>query len=100
MCPTRRFPASVRATIDGVVLYPPRLGMTTGLSFSTRATHEFVVPRSMPITRSMNDPLVGSPPTSGASSARLSYHLGALSDAPAPALVWRRGGVQRQYTLR
>src|SRR5260370_4315468 len=35
--------------------------MTTGLSFSTMATHEFVVPRSMPITRSMKIPLVGSP---------------------------------------
>src|SRR5215475_10047230 len=60
MWPTRRLPVSVRATIDGVVLYPPRLGMTTGLSFSTMVTHEFVVPRSMLITRSMNDPLVGS----------------------------------------
>src|SRR4051812_25178647 len=53
MCPTRRFPASVTATIDGVVLYPPRLGITTGVPFSTMATHEFVVPRSMPMTFSI-----------------------------------------------
>jgi hypothetical protein len=50
MWPTSRLPASVKATIDGVVLYPPRFGMTLGVPFSTMATHEFVVPRSMPIT--------------------------------------------------
>src|ERR1700744_1215011 len=53
MWPTRRLPASVMATIEGVVLYPPRLGMTVGTPSSTRATHEFVVPRSMPMTRSI-----------------------------------------------
>src|SRR5580704_15903828 len=53
MCPTSRFPASVIATIDGVVLYPPRFGMTVGTPFSTIATHELVVPRSMPITFSI-----------------------------------------------
>src|ERR1700721_906084 len=57
MCPTRRLPASVTATIEGVVLYPPRFGMTIGLPFSTIATHEFVVPRAMPITF----PIRGSP---------------------------------------
>src|SRR5688572_7244754 len=54
MCPTRRFPASVTATMLGVVLYPPRLGMTTGVSPSITATQELVVPRSMPMTRSMD----------------------------------------------
>src|SRR5437773_8570890 len=38
------------ATIDGVVLYPPRFAITTGVPFSTTATHELVVPRSMPMT--------------------------------------------------
>src|SRR5262245_3750441 len=54
MCPTRRLPASVIATCDGVVLYPPRFGMTTGVPFSTIATQEFVVPRSIPMTLSMS----------------------------------------------
>src|ERR1700690_1604594 len=53
MWPTRRLPASVTATIEGVVLYPPRLGITVGIPFSTIATHELVVPRSMPITFSI-----------------------------------------------
>src|SRR3954462_518244 len=56
MCPTSRLPASVTATTLGVVLYPPRFGMTTGVSPSKMATHEFVVPRSMPITRSIPSP--------------------------------------------
>src|SRR6478609_9227257 len=56
MCPTSRLPASVTATTLGVVLYPPRFGMTTGVSPSKIATHEFVVPRSMPITRSILSP--------------------------------------------
>src|SRR5688572_20737638 len=50
MWPTRRLPFSAIATIDGVVLYPPRFGITTGVPSSTIATHEFVVPRSIPIT--------------------------------------------------
>src|SRR5580692_10795789 len=58
MCPTRRLPASVTATIDGVVLYPPRLGITVGTPFSTIATHELVVPRSMPITFSIRRDLL------------------------------------------
>src|SRR3954466_4279042 len=53
MWPTRRLPFSAIATIDGVVLYPPRLGITEGVPSSTIATHEFVVPRSMPITLSL-----------------------------------------------
>src|SRR5664279_3640946 len=56
MWPTSRFPASVTATTLGVVLYPPRFGMTTGVSPSKIATQEFVVPRSMPITRSILRP--------------------------------------------
>src|SRR5437762_605586 len=56
MCPTSRLPASVTATTLGVVLYPPRFGMTTGVSPSKMATQEFVVPRSMPITRSILSP--------------------------------------------
>src|SRR5688572_12232522 len=39
--------------MDGVVLYPPLLGMTVGTPSSTMATQVFVVPRSMPTTLSI-----------------------------------------------
>jgi hypothetical protein len=35
--------------MDGVVLLPSLLGMTTGSLPSITATHEFVVPKSIPI---------------------------------------------------
>src|ERR1700690_3286077 len=60
MWPTSRLPASVTATIDGVVLYPPRFGIPVGCPFSTIATHEFVVPRSMPITFSIRSSVLSS----------------------------------------
>jgi hypothetical protein len=47
--PTRRLPFSVNATTDGVVGDPERFLMTRGTESSTTATHEFVVPRSIPI---------------------------------------------------
>src|SRR5450432_177365 len=71
MCPTSRLPASVMATIDGVVLYPPRFGTTVGTPFSTMATQEFVVPRSMPITLSIRARLPS--PAGGVTSRGLSY---------------------------
>ena len=48
--PTRRSPVSVKATTDGVVRLPSALGMTTGSPPSMTATHELVVPRSIPMT--------------------------------------------------
>src|SRR5512134_2674613 len=48
--PTSRSPASVNATIDGVVRAPSVFSMTRTSLPSMTATHEFVVPRSMPIT--------------------------------------------------
>src|SRR5450830_1609174 len=48
--PTSRSPSSVKPTIEGVVRAPSRFGMTWGEPTSTTATHEFVVPRSMPRT--------------------------------------------------
>src|SRR5579872_1576310 len=48
--PTRRSPSSVNATIDGVVRAPSEFSMTLGVDPSMTATHELVVPRSMPIT--------------------------------------------------
>ncbi len=53
ICPTSRSPASVNPTIEGVVRLPSEFGMTTGSPPSMTATHEFVVPRSIPITLPM-----------------------------------------------
>src|SRR5262249_29929217 len=48
--PTNRSPSSVKATIDGVVRMPSEFSMTFGFLPSMTATHEFVVPRSIPMT--------------------------------------------------
>src|ERR1700710_1318907 len=48
--PTRRSPSSLNATIDGVVRMPSAFSMTFGVLPSITATHEFVVPRSIPMT--------------------------------------------------
>src|ERR1700676_63803 len=48
--PTRRSPLLLTATMDGVVRAPSALGITTGSPPSMTATHELVVPRSIPIT--------------------------------------------------
>ncbi len=47
--PTRRSPVSVKATTDGVVRAPSTLAMTLGSPPSITATHELVVPKSMPM---------------------------------------------------
>src|ERR1700739_809439 len=49
-CPTRRSPSSVTATIDGVVGMPSAFSITLAVLPSITATHEFVVPRSIPMT--------------------------------------------------
>src|ERR1700733_9078328 len=53
VCPTRTSPESVKATIDGVVRAPSEFSMTFALLPSITATHEFVVPRSVPIALAM-----------------------------------------------
>ena len=47
--PTNLSPVFVNATTDGVVLAPSVLATTTGFPPSITATHEFVVPKSIPI---------------------------------------------------
>ncbi len=47
--PTRRSPPSVKATTDGVVRPPSEFSSTVGSPPSRMATHELVVPRSIPI---------------------------------------------------
>src|SRR5512138_2213259 len=51
--PTRISPSSVYAMIEGVVREPSEFSMTLGLPPSMIATHEFVVPRSMPMIFAM-----------------------------------------------
>ena len=47
--PTRRSPSSWMATTLGVVRAPSAFSTTLGALPSMMATHEFVVPRSMPM---------------------------------------------------
>src|SRR5215471_3496163 len=47
--PTSTSLSSVYATIEGVVREPSEFSMTLGVPFSMIATHELVVPRSMPM---------------------------------------------------
>ena len=49
ICPTNLSPFFENATTDGVVLFPSGFGITTGSPPSITATHEFVVPKSIPI---------------------------------------------------
>src|SRR5213082_2982034 len=51
--PTRRSPSSVNATIEGVVRMPSAFSITFGVLPSITATHELVVPRSIPMTLPM-----------------------------------------------
>jgi len=48
--PTKRSPSLANATTDGVVRLPSAFGITTASPASNTATHEFVVPKSIPIT--------------------------------------------------
>ena len=48
-CPTSRSPLLVKATTDGVVRAPSWFAMTVGCPASITATHELVVPRSIPM---------------------------------------------------
>src|SRR4249920_1483221 len=53
--PTSLSSSSVKATIEGVVLEPSAFSSTLGLEPSMTATHELVVPRSMPMTLAISD---------------------------------------------
>jgi hypothetical protein len=48
--PTSLSPSLVKATTDGVVLAPSEFSITFGTLPSIMATHELVVPRSIPMT--------------------------------------------------
>jgi hypothetical protein len=51
--PTSRCSSFVNATTDGVVRPPSAFGITVGSPPSRTATHELVVPRSIPIVFAM-----------------------------------------------
>ena len=51
--PTSTSSSLVNATMDGVVRSPSLFSITRGLPPSMMATHEFVVPRSIPMTLPM-----------------------------------------------
>src|SRR5262249_6948216 len=53
-CPTSRSPSSVKARIEGVVRMPSAFSITFGVLPSITATHELVVPRSIPMTLPMS----------------------------------------------
>ena len=57
--PTSLSPSLVKATTEGVVLDPSAFSITLGFLPSITATHEFVVPRSIPITVPFTSELCG-----------------------------------------
>src|SRR5580765_6267036 len=59
--PTSRSPFLANATTDGVVRKPSAFAITLGSPPSMTATHELVVPRSMPMTLPMSDGSPGIP---------------------------------------
>ncbi len=48
-CPTNTSSSLVKAIMEGVVRAPSLFSITLATPFSNTATHEFVVPKSMPI---------------------------------------------------
>jgi hypothetical protein len=44
------FSSSVNATWEGVILFPSSFGIISTLPFLKMPTHEYVVPKSMPMT--------------------------------------------------
>src|ERR1700758_5009558 len=67
-CPTSRSPSLVNATMEGVVRIPSAFSIRRAFLLSMTATHEFVVPRSIPMTLPItkllySDFMLGIPPT-------------------------------------
>src|SRR6202030_577987 len=83
---TRRSPSSEKATIDGVVRMPSAFSMTFGVLPSITATHELVVPRSMPMTLPMvrvsSSLLAGRPGPYGTRTETFANNRGALRPTP------------------
>jgi hypothetical protein len=93
----------MKATTDGVVRAPSALGMTRGSAPSITATQEFVVPRSMPMTR-LKDPAGSyvSAPLSSLSSRSISLApllVSGTGDGGAMATTTDAGRSKRSPTL-
>src|SRR5689334_15043632 len=123
--PTSTSPSLVKATIEGVVRSPSLFSITRGLPPSMMATHELVVPRSIPITfamsalrrqssakRAISRSLVwGSPPELSSLGGGLAGHnhpgrpqqpavqLVTRLDHPEHRVRLRRGGLLRHHGL-
>src|SRR6185503_10395743 len=79
--PTRTSPSSVYATTEGVVRAPSEFSITLGLPPSMIATHELVVPRSMPMIFAMVVPSVRFQVTVGDGVSGAVFNLPRLGDA-------------------
>ena len=75
--PTRRSPLSVNATIEGVVRAPSAFSITFAALPSITATHELVVPRSMPITSAPEAYARAAEEERGAAQERASFQTAA-----------------------
>src|ERR1044071_6865979 len=73
--PTRRSPFFANATTDGVVRKPSAFAITLGSPPSMTATHEFVVPRSMPMTLPMLPPLASADGHAAPGGARVARNV-------------------------
>src|SRR5215210_4967994 len=71
--PTSRSPPCVKATTEGVVRPPSRLGITVGSPPSSTAMQELVVPRSIPIVL----PILVLPPGEGGVPSKLEKRFAA-----------------------
>src|SRR5436305_5460405 len=78
--PVIRSPSSEKATIEGVVRMPSAFSMTFGVLPSITATHELVVPRSMPMTL----PIVFNPLFCGRSAGPVWHPGGAFAMSAKP----------------
>src|SRR5438034_10168965 len=75
--PTSRSPVFENATMDGVVRNPSAFAITLGSPPSMTATHELVVPKSIPTTLPMTMPFLKRPQaTRAAFAARVALRRG------------------------
>src|SRR4029453_14314340 len=81
-CPTSRSPSSVKATIEGVVRMPSAFSMTFGVLPSITATHELVVPRSIPVAF----PMFSLPLFCGRSAGAFRHPMGRTQETRWPPL--------------
>src|SRR6185437_3898697 len=99
--PTSTSLSLVKATSDGLVRSPSLFSITRGLPPSMMATHELVVPRSMPITFAMcllrrNLCQKGDDVDALSGCARRLFKGAGSGLLPGPALLWAKSVVFAQ----